>query len=108
MEVVWSDLAVSSFYNILDYVQKSFGKRVANSVAIKILSFTESLGNTPFLGRNLSHLIQYGEIRCAFYKQNRIYYRILESQVEIIIVWDGRQDPSKLKCALSGFLNKKS
>ena len=46
----------------------------------------------------------YGDVRCIIYKQNQIYYRISENQVEIILVWDGRQDPNRLRTILLNFL----
>ncbi len=78
MEVIWSDLAFESFRNIVQYVQEFFGKDIADNTAIKIISFVESLKNSPQLGKRLLHLSQHGEIRCAFYKQNHIYYQMLK------------------------------
>lgn len=106
MEVVWSDLAFESFSNIIQYIQGFFGKKMADDIAIKIISFIESLGRSPHLGKKLSRLSQYGEIRCTFYKQNHIYYQIFEDRIEIIIVWDGRQDPCRLQNLLIDFLTK--
>lgn len=106
MEVVWSDLALESLYDILSYVQGFFGKKTANNVAVKIISFVESLGNSQYIGKQLLHLSQYGEIRCAFYKQDHIYYHIYEGRIEVIIIWDGRQDPRRLQNLLINFLTK--
>lgn len=106
MEVVWSDLAFESFSDILQYVQGFFGKKTADDIAVKMITFIESLGRSPRLGRELSHLSRYGEIRCAFYKQNHIYYQVIEDRIEVIIVWDGRQDPHRLQNLLVTFLTK--
>ncbi len=106
MEIVWSDLAIESLYDILLYVQGFFGKKTANNISVKIISFVESLGSSPYIGKRLSHLSQYGEIRCIFYKQNHIYYQIYEDRIEVIIIWDGRQDPRRLQNLLIDFLTK--
>ena len=103
---MWSDLAFESFYDILLYVQGFFGKKTADGIAAKIISFVESLGSSPYLGKQISHLSQYGEIRCAFYKQNHIYYQTFDNKILIIIVWDGRQDPHQLQNLLINFLTK--
>lgn len=44
MEVVWSDLAFELFSNMIQYIQGFFGKKTADDIAIKIISFIESLG----------------------------------------------------------------
>lgn len=106
MEVVWTDLALESFSDILRYVQGFFGKKTADNVAVKMIAFIESLGGSPRLGRELSHLSRHGEIRCVFYKQNHIYYQVTEDRIEVIIIWDGRQDPHRLQNLLIGFLMK--
>mgnify|MGYP003003515448 CR=1 FL=1 len=106
MEIVWSDLAFESFSDILQYIQGFFGKKTADSIAAKMISFVESLGHSPRMGRELLHLSRYGEERCAFYKQNHIYYQVFENRIEVIIIWDGRQDPRHLQNLLIDFLTK--
>lgn len=106
MGIVWTDLAVNSLADILSYIQRFFGKRVARTVSNNIITFVSSLEENPQIGKLLTHLSSYGEIRCVFYKQNHIYYRILEDRIEIIIVWDGRQNPSHLQTLLINFLTK--
>lgn len=39
----------------------SLGK-TANNIAVKIISFIESLGSSPYVGKRLLHLSQYGEL----------------------------------------------
>lgn len=106
MEIVWSDLAVESLSDIVSYIQGFFGKRTAQNIAAKILSFVDTLASSPYMGKQLLHLSRYGEIRCAFYKQNHVYYQLFEDRIEIIIVWDGRQDPHRLQSLLIDFLTK--
>lgn len=106
MEVVWSDLALASFADILHYIQSFFGQKIADKAAVGIISFVDSLGTSPYLGKRLDHLASYGEIRCIFYKQNHIYYQIIAERIEIVIVWDGRQDPKRLQNLVISFLTK--
>lgn len=107
MEVIWSDFAVESLSDIFVYVQGFFGKRTAHTTARKVIDFVESLSDAPQQGKQLLHLSQFGEVRCAFYKQNHIYYLIIENRIEIILIWDGRQDPKRLQHLLVDFLMKK-
>lgn len=81
MEITWSGLAVESLSDILTYIQSFFGKRVSS----------------------LSHL---GEVRCALYKQNHIYYLINDKHIEIILIWDGRQDPKQLQNIFYSFFER--
>lgn len=103
MEIVWTGLAVESLSNIVQYVQSWFGIETASDVSAKILAFVESLSSSPNIGKHIKNLSQYGDIRCIIYKQNQIYYRISDNQVEIILVWDGRQDPNRLRTILLDF-----
>ena len=86
MEVVWSDLAIESLYDILSYIQGFFGKKLQ---IILLLTF-----------------VSIWRIRCIFYKQDHIYYQIYEDRIEVIIIWDGRQDPCRLQNLLIDFLTK--
>ncbi len=63
-----------------------YGKKTVDDITIKIISFIESLGHAPHLGKKVLRLSQYGEIKCVFYKQNHIYYQMFEDRIEIIIV----------------------
>ena len=63
-----------------------YGKKTVDDITIKIISFIESLGHAPHLGKKVLRLSQYGEIKCVFYKQNHIYYQMFEDTIEIIIV----------------------
>ena len=63
-----------------------YGKKTVDDITIKIISFIESLGHAPHLGKKVLRLSQYGEIKCVFYKQNHIYFQMFEDRIEIIIV----------------------
>ena len=104
MEIVWTDLAIDSLSNIVHYVQSWFGKETASDVSKRIIVFVDTLSASPYIGKQIKYLSAYGEIRCLIYKQNQIYYRIFDNHVEIILVWDGRQDPSRLRTLLLDYL----
>jgi plasmid stabilization system protein ParE len=104
MEVIWSDTAISSLVDIIAYIQKFFSKRVAGNTILKIRTFAESLGYSPRIGHLIHISTRYGEVRCAFYKQNHVYYRIIDEQIEVILIWDGRQDPLRVQALLINFL----
>lgn len=96
MEIVWSDLALASLTDILAYVDACFGKSVAQRVYKQIFLNVNRLKEKPFGGRIVKVLDNGNEIRYVLYKYNRIYFQIFDNKIEIIIVWDGRQDPKRL------------
>jgi plasmid stabilization system protein ParE len=104
MEIVWSALSIESFDSIIAYVESFFGAKTSEKVSDKIASFVFSLARSPHIGCLLHTSELYGELRCAFYKQNHVYYRIVGEQIEIILIWDGRQDPARVQALLIEFL----
>ncbi len=103
MVVSWSDLAYESLYDIVAYIQGFFGKRVAIDASNQIESFVDTLVNAPFIGKCVSK--RNGcEIRCVIYKKNQIYYSICKDTIDIILIWDGRQDPRRLKQLIDNYL----
>ena len=82
MEVVWSDLAIESLYDILAYVQGFFGKKTANNIAIKVISFVESLGSSPYVGKRLLHLSQYGELDAFFINKTIFIIRFMRIELK--------------------------
>lgn len=104
MEIVWTDLAIETLSDIVQYVQSWFGRDTASDVSKRIIAFVDTLSSSPCIGKQVKSLSAYGEIRCMVYKQNQIYYRISDNQVEIILVWDGRQDPNRLRSILLNYL----
>ena len=105
MEIVWTDAALESLYAVVEYVQYSFNQRQADNVARNIISFVSDLGCSPKIGKRIVHLSQYGEIRCVYYKINHIYYRIFGDRIEVLLVWDGRQNPERLRAILQNCLS---
>jgi plasmid stabilization system protein ParE len=104
MEVVWSTLSLESFDNVVAYIENLFSAKVAEKASAQIASFVLSLSHSPRIGRLIHSSEEYGELRCAYYKQNHIYYRIINEQIEIILIWDGRQDPLRVQALLINFL----
>ena len=82
MEVVWSDLAIESLYDILSYIQGFFWEKTANNIAVKIISFIESLGSSPYVGKRLLHLSQYGELDAFFINKTIFIIRFMRIELK--------------------------
>ena len=94
-QVIWSPLAEKDFSDILDYLKNSWGE----SVLMKFIDITEdlilqiSINNWQFPIINKKYKIR----KCVLTKHNSLYYRDSKNQIEILRIFDTRQDPKKLK-----------
>lgn len=108
MKVVWSDLALESLANIYQYVKEFFGYQKAEEVAADIVDFADCLGRMPRIGIMDDDWAVHGEVRRAVVGHNFIYYQIDEDNLKIIIVWDTRQNPTRLKRLISRSFEEKT
>lgn len=108
MVIVWTHSAKSSLASIALYVGRHFGKRKADEVLRQIVAFANALQYSPRIGKRLEEWSLEGEdVRCAVFKQNQIYYTVVEDEVFVIVVWDGRQDPMRLRAIVRDFIKSK-
>ncbi|MDP4227341.1 MAG: type II toxin-antitoxin system RelE/ParE family toxin [Bacteroidota bacterium] len=93
-QVVWSPLSEGDFAMILDYLYKNWDEKVA----IQFINLTESiLGQIAINPRQFPIINKKKRIRkCVLTKHNTMYYRDGKSQVEILRIFDTRQDPNTL------------
>ena len=106
MEIEWTDLAVASLEEIAVYISENFSEAIARKCVDEIVNHVKILETSPALGRPVSHLAKDGSIYCLNYKINQVYYRIINDHIQVILVWDGRQDPNVLYELVLGFLDK--
>lgn len=104
MEIEWTDLAVASLEEIAIYISENFSEAIARKCVEEIVNHVKILESSPELGRPISHLTKEASIYCFNYKRNQAYYRIINNRIQIVIVWDGRQDPNQLHELIFGFL----
>lgn len=81
----------------MGYVYNLFGLHKVFRVSEEIVAFAAKLGSMPQMGMVVNEWSKYGEVRKVRYKQNNIFYHIKEERLIIIIVWDTRQNPQRLK-----------
>jgi toxin YoeB len=93
-KIIWSTRAKLDLINILEFYYKRNGTKT-NSVKLSaaIRSSIRLLEKHPEIGvkvdvKNLRNLIQ-GDFS--------IFYEIKSETIEIITIWDSRQDPNKLE-----------
>ena len=93
-EVVISELAEMNYESILTYLYSDWGINVANNFVERFEEVCSHLENNtsiyPFA--NKVKQIQ----RCILTEQNALYFKESENVVEILMIFDTRQDPKKL------------
>lgn len=105
MEVVWSELALKSLEFILANIEMIWGEKVAQKVFKQIQQEIERLNVFPHLGYPYSDNLIAGEtVRVLTVNtHNRFFYFITQNTIQIVVVWDNRQNPSMLYKILSSF-----
>ena len=94
LKVIWSPAAESDLDNILDYLNENWSKRVVIKFINKVEDTVTLLAEDPNLFPLINNKLKVR--KCVLTNQNTIFYRATKSQIEIIRVFDTRQDPKKL------------
>lgn len=93
-QIIWSPTSEGEFSDILDYLHRKWGNKVANQFidkldqSIRLISFNPEL--FPLTNGEL------GIRKCVITKHNTLFYRYSENKIEIIRIFDSRQNPDSL------------
>ena len=92
--IVWSPSAERDFANILEYLNENWDRNVANH----FFELTEEiLGQISINPRQFPVIFNKEKIRkCVVTKHNTLFYRDSKSQIDILRIYDTRQDPDNL------------
>ena len=93
-QIVWSPSAESDFANILEYLQENWEERVTN----QFIDLTEGILAQISLNPKQFPLIHKKQKirKCVITKHNTLFYRESNSQVDLLRIYDIRQDPNTL------------
>jgi plasmid stabilization system protein ParE len=93
-QVVWSPLAERDFANILEYLNKNWDEKVTNNFIDLTEELIGQISNNP---RQFPVIYKKEKIRkCVLTKHNTLFYRDSKSRVDILRIYDTRQDPVTL------------
>ena len=102
MTLNWSDASRDDLRGILVYVGRDFGRLKAERVLSNIRERAEQLTAFPKLGRVFAKDHELGiTYRSLTVKLNKIVYYIDGEEINIVTVWQNRQDISRLKKQLT-------
>ncbi|MCD6598013.1 MAG: type II toxin-antitoxin system RelE/ParE family toxin [Bacteroidales bacterium] len=97
MTIIWTQRALKSYFKVADYLQEELGERVVNDFTTEVQKVIEQIDKMP----NMFEVSKkYKNVIKGFVtEQNTLYYRIKprKKEIELLIFWDNRQDPKKLK-----------
>ncbi|MDA8138345.1 MAG: type II toxin-antitoxin system RelE/ParE family toxin [Desulfobacteraceae bacterium] len=96
--VLLTDDAVQDLEEIYDYIERYDGANKANYVLERIEKVFSTLAENPHRGSYPKELLSLGlmDFRQTFFKPYRIIYRVIETNVYILLITDGRRDMQKL------------
>jgi plasmid stabilization system protein ParE len=103
MELIWTELALSSLSSTLRYIRTSFGESAALNISIQIEKATVNLIAFPRMGR-LFITDSKRDVRYVIVKKSRVFYFIEENKVVVFLVWDMRRNPDILSGIVKGQL----
>jgi len=94
-QVIWSPQSEDDFSNILEYPMDHWDK----SVLLKFIDIVDEIVNQISINPKQYPIIQkQKKIRkCVITKHNSLYYRDRKGYVDILRIYDNRQDPGKPK-----------
>jgi plasmid stabilization system protein ParE len=93
-QITWSQLAENDFANILDYLDRNWERKVTTN----FIDLTENLLNQISLNpKQFPICYKRKKIRkCILTKHNTLFYRDTRLTIEILRIYDTRQDPDTL------------
>jgi plasmid stabilization system protein ParE len=94
-KVVLSKRAKIKLDNLLLFLETEWSLSVKNEFIEKLDRTLQIIQNNPESFPKTQVLT--GVHKCVVTKQNTLYYRFTESSIEIVTLFDSRQDPHKLR-----------
>jgi len=100
LRIKWTDFSKKELKNIFEYYKEKAGINVAKKLVSGIAKETLKLKKQPTIGQE-EELLKNDprELRYLVYKNYKIIYLVLleKNRIEIVDVFDTRQNPVKLK-----------
>ncbi len=90
----WSTTAKRTYFQIVEYLLEKWTKEEAEGFILRVEKVLEYIQENPFL---YPYSKTSDTFKCVVVKQVSLFYRLKPDQVELLVFWDNRQDPSKLK-----------
>ncbi len=93
--IKWSSLADDDFAKLLEYLEIRWNKNVSLKFITKLDFCVDLIHKNPNQFPIFNTQLQIR--KCVVTKQNTLYYRETKSRIEILRLYDTRQNPETLK-----------
>jgi len=92
--IVWSPLSENDISDILNYLASNWNQKVANHFIVITENILHQLAVNP---KQFPFINKKERVRkCVLTKHNTLYYREDSTQIEILRIYDSRQNPHNL------------
>jgi toxin YoeB len=99
-KIIWSKLAQADRKSILKYwIIRNQSNNYSISLNQLFMDTVDLLSKYPKIGKKT----EYPDIRIKIIKKYFLTYRETESSIEILTIWDSRQDSEKFDIAIKNF-----
>jgi plasmid stabilization system protein ParE len=93
-KIIWAPLAENDFAAILEYLNNNWDSKVAINFIDLVESLIDQISINP---KQFPIIYKRKKIRkCVLTKHNSLFYRDSKIQIEILRIYDTRQDPQAL------------
>jgi len=93
--IIWSPFAESDLDEILEYLIANWSNQVILDYLDLVDNLIAQIGNQPKIYPIINKKLKVR--KCVLTKQNSLYYRENRERIEILRIYDNRQNPKKLK-----------
>ena len=94
MKIVWSADAVADYEHNINYLLEAWGTKETQQFIDEVSEMLSTISKMP----ELFPLSDYRNVRkCVVRKQISILYRVSDKQIELVRIWNNKQNPEKLK-----------
>jgi plasmid stabilization system protein ParE len=93
--IFWSPLATSDFEKVLDHLNEDWNKKVVLEFINKIEGLLFTISKQPKQYPLVNKKIKVR--RCVVTKHNTLFYRENKDRIELLRIFDTRQNPTNLK-----------
>ncbi|KAA9324935.1 type II toxin-antitoxin system RelE/ParE family toxin [Adhaeribacter soli] len=94
-KVVLSKRAEKKLASLFDFLTEKWSEKIKHDFIQKLDKRIEAIKNKPESFPESE--IQKGLFKCVITKQTTLYYRFTSRQIQIVTIFDSRQNPEKLK-----------
>ena len=93
-QIIWSPLAEKDFEGIIEYLEKNWSEKIIHRFVTLTDELIDQIANNP---KQFPLIHKNKKIRkCVLTKHNTMFYRERKEYVDILRIFDTRQNPQKL------------